>query len=845
MSLTTSAATALWTVLADDPDDGRERRWEDQTKQQRDLYTQIAVSSALGLGAFLSFCVLRPKWTELYAARRKTRNAASHLPELPDTFFGWIPVLYRITEEEVLQSAGLDAYVFLSFFKFAIRFLAAVFFFAVAVLLPVHYKYTGKYGVPGWDPEDGPGDTTTGVVGELSKDKEKGEDNPEYLWIYVLFTYVFSGLAIYLLLQQTDKIIRVRQTYLGNQTSTTDRTVRLSGIPRDLSAEDKIKDFVEGLRVGKVETVTLCRKWGDLDKLIDERMKIVRQLERSWTKHIGYKRPRRDRGDTLPLTHQPPQPSNGTLNEDDEHAGLLSGTDREHVSGYSHARPKARIWYGPLKLRYYTIDAIDYYEEKLRTIDEQIQAAREKEYPSTEIAFVTMESIAASQMLVQAILDPHPMQMFARLAPAPADVIWKNTYLSRSRRMTQSWLITVLIGFLTVFFSVLLLPIASLLQLETLHKFVPQLAEFLSLHPLLKSLVQTGLPTLVFSLLTVVVPYLYEWLSNNQGMMSRGDVELSIISKNFFFAFFNLFLIFTVIGTASGFYGFWEHLRDAFKDATTIAFALAKSLEGLAPFYINLLVLQGLGLFPFRLLEFGSVALYPLQFLRARTPREYAELSTPPKFSYGLTIPQTILILIICIVYSIFPSSWLICLFGLVYFSVGQFIYKYQLLYAMDHQQHSTGRAWPMICNRVFIGLVVYQLAMIGVLALRTAATRQLLLVPLLVPLLIFTVWFTYWFSRTYEPLMKFIALKSINRDLSGGGELSPSSSSTFSPPSGMDRDALPIRIGGHELELRLKKYVNPSLIVPLHGAWLPGRRPSQSNGGPLYENHESSNNYP
>lgn len=57
MSLTTSAATALWTVLADDPDDGRERRWEDQTKQQRDLFTQIAVSSALGLGAFLAFCV--------------------------------------------------------------------------------------------------------------------------------------------------------------------------------------------------------------------------------------------------------------------------------------------------------------------------------------------------------------------------------------------------------------------------------------------------------------------------------------------------------------------------------------------------------------------------------------------------------------------------------------------------------------------------------------------------------------------------------------------------------------------------------------------------------------------
>ncbi|KAJ5963930.1 uncharacterized protein N7479_003806 [Penicillium vulpinum] len=831
MSLTASATSAVLTMLADSPDGdgGSKRRWEDQLREQRDLYTQFVISSALGLSAFLTFCILRPKWTELYAARRRQRNAASRLPELPNTLFGWIPVLHQITEEEVLQSAGLDAYVFLSFFKFAIRFLLAVFIFAVAIILPMHYKYTGQYGFPGWDHV--PSNETTNPIDGF--EKEKPVTDPTYLWIYVLFAYVFSGLAIYMLLDETKVIIRTRQTYLGNQTSTTDRTIRLSGIPDDLGTEDQIKDFIEGLRVGKVESITVCRKWRELDELIDKRMKVIRDLERAWTKHLGYKRPKSD-GNTLPLTNQPP------TDTDDERSALLSEHESEHVSGYSNERPKVRIWYGPFKFRFRMIDAIDYYEEKLRKIDEYIQNAREKEYVSTEIAFVTMESIAASQMLVQAILDPHPMQMFARLAPAPADVIWKNTYLSRTRRMVQSWSITIAIGFLTVFWSVLLVPIASLLELETLHKIVPQLAEFLQEHPIIKSLVQTGLPTLAFSLLTVAVPYLYEWLSNNQGMVSRGDVELSIISKNFFFSFFNLFLLFTVFGTASGFYGFWENLRDAFKDSTTIAFALAKSLEGLAPFYINLLILQGLGLFPFRLLEFGSVALYPFHFLSARTPREYAELSTPPKFSYGFSIPQTILILVICVVYSVFPSSWLICLFGLIYFTVGKFIYKYQLLYAMDHQQHSTGRAWPMICNRVFVGLMVHQLAMIGVLALRRAITRSLLLVPLLG----FTVWFSYWFGRTYEPLMKFIALKSINRDQPGGGDISPSPSSTLSPPSGLDRDSLPIRIGGHDLELRLKKYVNPSLIVPLHAAWLPGRSHTQrnGNGASAFEAHQTPN---
>lgn len=57
MSLSASAASAVLTVLADKTDGGSERRWEDQLKEQRDLYTQFVISSALGLSAFLTFCV--------------------------------------------------------------------------------------------------------------------------------------------------------------------------------------------------------------------------------------------------------------------------------------------------------------------------------------------------------------------------------------------------------------------------------------------------------------------------------------------------------------------------------------------------------------------------------------------------------------------------------------------------------------------------------------------------------------------------------------------------------------------------------------------------------------------
>lgn len=292
-------------------------------------------------------------------------------------------------------------------------------------------------------------------------------------------------------------------------------------------------------------------------------------------------------------------------------------------------------------------------------------------------------------------------------------------------------------------------------------------------------------------------------------MVSQGEIERSLITKNFFFSFFNLFLIFTVFGTVSSASGYIDQIGSRLKDTLSIAYILARSLKGLVLFYMNLIILQGLGLFPFRLLEFGSVALYPFYKISSKTPRDHAELIQPPIFSYGFYLPQTILIYIICIVYSVLPGSWFVLFFGLLYFLLGAFIYKYQLLYAMDHRQHSTGRAWSIICNRVVLGLAVFQLAMAGILGLSLAFKRAILIVPLLA----FTIWFTVYYQRTYEPLMKFIAIRSLKHE-SPLGDLQPSESR-------YEADTAGSRTVDESEETGLR-YMNPSLVLPLEEAWLP-----------------------
>ena len=295
-----------------------------------------------------------------------------------------------------IQGGALTLIVtqFLSFFKLAIRFLAITFFFSLVVILPVHVHFTGDYG---YDPDNGNNTNAATYPSSLDAAYYAPAETPgtpdsfyistDYLWMYLGFVYLFTGIAIWLIVKETQKIIRIRQDYLGSQSTVTDRTIRLSGIPPELRSEEMVKEAIENLQIGKVESVTLCKDWGELDGLISQRMNVLRKLEEAWTVHLGHQRSSKSPSSRPALPNE----------TGDEESRLLNGDD--HISSYVHDRPTTRVWYGFLKLQSRQVDAIDYYEERLRKLDEQIKSARRKEYKPTPLAFVTLDSTAAAVSL--------------------------------------------------------------------------------------------------------------------------------------------------------------------------------------------------------------------------------------------------------------------------------------------------------------------------------------------------------------------------------------------------------------------------------------------------------------
>ena len=103
-----------------------------------------------------------------------------------------------------------------------------------------------------------------------------------------------------------------------------------------------------------------------------------------------------------------------------------------------------------------------------------------------------------------------------------------------------------------------------------------------------------------------------------------------------------------------------------------------------------------------------------------------------------------------------------------------------------------------MITRRIIVGMVFYQIAMIGLLSLRKAY----ILSTMILPLPILTVFcLSYNIDHSFGPLMRFIAISSLRERRRR-----------------LSRSVDEERESGRE-------YVNPNLVAPLEKVWTPTRR--------------------
>ncbi|GAA5984720.1 hypothetical protein JCM10908_003473 [Rhodotorula pacifica] len=788
--------------------------------------TQLTLSLSVGVTSFLVFCWLRryERFRVLYAPRTMLKGFAAHEVHDHESFFGFVLPTLRTSEFVVLQLVGLDAAVLLSFLRTGFYFFLTCSILAFALLVPVNWRENGTIeGVP---PPTANGTSSLLYEAAMSPSIILGHQpriqrgSTLYLSAQLLFTYLFTILTLLFLRRNWRRYIPLRQLFsLGLAQSIPARTVMVTSLPPHLRSERALADYFEGLQLGPkhpgdardgrggrsavvpglaVESVVVTRAIGSMRELLERRTRALTTLEEAWAKYLGNPVPvegkkavfgyERDL-EVEAILHGPveaapsvrPDGSNAPAgpatarlvdvdDEDDGHvevggnstemrdpdddleARLLSPAHPPIVNP-SRKRPRLRPHWFTKK-----VDALDYYAEQFRLADEAVRRRRKGKFRPTGVAFVTFQTMAAAQVAAQTVHYPTPNEFHTELAPEPRDIHWFNLNLSSTSVFIRHILVGLTLLLLLSVWSVPVAALASLLSWDTIRDVAPRLAKLLGKSPRLRSIVQTTLPSLAMVAFNNVLPMFLEALSVFQGLQARSWIELSQLKKYHLSLLFTTLFVFITTSTVT-------LLRDISESPMKVLDKLATTLPDSRNFFVSYVMLAGLAVMPLQLLELATVI--PRMFYQlflTKTPRDHATLNAPTSLNLGVVYPQALLIWTIGITYSIITP--LILPFAMLYFGLAYFVYKYRFLFVFYRPYESRGQAWPLAYNRVGLGLLIFQIFMLGLFTVR----KVFLLVVLMLPLVAATVYTVWHIGKMYEPLARFVNLSQACEVTNGDG---------------------------------------------------------------------------
>ncbi|KAJ3085002.1 hypothetical protein HK102_000404, partial [Quaeritorhiza haematococci] len=344
--------------------------------------------------------------------------------------------------------------------------------------------------------------------------------------------------------------------------------------------------------------------------------------------------------------------------------------------------------------------------------------------PATSVGFVTFDRPESAIIASQINLASRPFACMTRMAPEPRDLFWPNLSSRIADpyiKVFRSVFVYTALFFMIFFNTVIVSAIASFINLESLALWIPGLKDVIDqMDPVVKQFVQGVIPTAVLAFWTSSLPSLLLILSELQGLEAQSWIEMSVMSKYFFYQLWNILFVVVVSSTVIKSAG-WpiQTPRDVIE-------ILGNSLPQESPTLINYTILIAFASYPAQLLCAGPllltwiIRLSPWSSLSPRSVSSAYYPSLLTSINYGIAYPVPILLWVIGIVYA--PIAPIICPFIMIFFTIAFFVYKYLLLYVHIPRYESGGLMAPMAVRRCLAGMIVMQATMMGTLALKSVA---------------------------------------------------------------------------------------------------------------------------
>lgn len=655
----------------------------------KSIASSLIFSLGVSIVLLFVFSALRPRNNVVYAPKVKYADEKHQPPKLDNTPWAWIRPVLSLNEEYMIGRIGLDAVVFLRFLRLCRLFLAIVTVIGCGAIIPINIIATNRLNTDS--------NEKTNPLLKLTVSGVYGN------WIlpHIVFSYIFTLILMFLIWSNYRTVISLRQKYFNSdeyQASLHSRTLMMIDVPRkgrnDTELGRTAMDFKNAAEFSQAQ---MGRDVGKLPTLIDHHDQAVRKLERYLAKYL--KNPAK-----LPANRPTCKGSNGT------------------------------------------VDAIDYFTNRVQSLERQIETARESydALSSKSYGFISYPSIPVAHGVARA---NQSKKLF--LAPRPADILWPALTRGSAKRSTNRLFGLVLFVSLCLLWTVPNALIATFISnLYNLGSVWPWFQRQLNTHPTVWAIIQGILGPIILTVFFLILPSIMRRISEWEGSLTRNSRERNVFHKLYLFFLINNFLIFTFFGVlwnfvqttivttaqdSTGFSGFWTALKNSkFFDG------LADSIVSTSSFWIIYVSQRNLGCLLDLVQAWGLFLKWFKRTFLAPTPREMIEWSAPQNFEYATYYNTFLYNFVICISYATLAP--LILPFGLIYFTVSCFSYKYAMLYVSVTKVESGGAFWRVLINRLLLAAAFSNLVLFLIVWVKITIFTAIAVVPAIALLAIFKI---------------------------------------------------------------------------------------------------------
>ncbi|PWN30272.1 DUF221-domain-containing protein [Jaminaea rosea] len=640
----------------------------------------LAINAAIAAGMVTAFIILRPRFPKIYRPKSFLGPKEERVEPLPDSLFGWIMPFYKRPSKAIIESNGLDAYMFVNYIEMMIWILGPIFIFTWILLLPVYAASTS-------------GDKTGFQLLTFGQVGNGPTEQKRYV-APLLAQWVITFWICWIVRKYVLNFIKLRQDFIvspRHASTAQARTLLITGIPNDFLGEQKLKELYSHMP-GGVERVWLNRDLKELPDIFDERTKALNKLEATESKIIktAYKKVKKNKV------------AEGGMEADDAVDRYLTKKER----------PTMKVGAKLGCLGGQKVDAVEHLRSDIERLNKELASRRgdETDYTPANAAFLLFRTQVGCHMAKNMTVHHEPYKMARRYIEAHPDaVIWPNLSMNpyaQKIRTAAFWALTFV--FIGVWLPLIAFT-AIVSNLNGLCTEVPFLSWVCLIPKPALGIIQGFLPTILLAVLNILLPIILRLFARLSGLPTRTEVELSLQQRMTWFNLIDNFLLFTII---SGVSGGISRIVPILSNPSGLPSLISQYIPLANIFYISFIILQALSGAGGGLLQVAGLVIYYIKaFLLGSTPRKvwhiHHDVGAP---AWGTLFPAITLITTVTFGYAVLAP--LINGFAFVAFILFFILYKYTATYVWDMKpaNETSGLFFMQAINASMAGLYVSQL---------------------------------------------------------------------------------------------------------------------------------------